>query len=71
MWWRGLSRDEALARARLAAEAEGLIWREPVRISRMFGKYYVIANAMARGGAIHVTLRARDGEVLALSVTPK
>jgi len=71
MFWRAVTRDEALLRAQRAAEAEGLTWRDPVRISRFLGTYHVTANAMARGGAIHVALRARDGEVLSVKVTPR
>ena len=66
-----VSRDRAAERARDAAERQGLTWKEPVRAHRLFGRWYVTANAMARGGAVHATVSAKDGEVLRIGVTPR
>lgn len=65
-----INRDEAVNRAREAAEDQGLPWLEPVRTTRLFGRYYVIANWRSRGGAVHVTVRARDGTVLSVHAAP-
>lgn len=71
MTFRGIGKDEALRLAREAAERQGIKWIEPVRVSRLFGKYYVSSNLRARGGTVHVTVSARDGNIISVKETPR
>jgi hypothetical protein len=48
------------------------VWREPIRVRRWFGRWYVTANGNAVGGGrVTVVVSAADGAILKTQVTPR
>ena len=58
-----MNRDEALSIARVAAEAKGWPWQEPLLVTRrrrfvFFGpvSWHITTNAMSRGGNVRIAV---------------
>jgi hypothetical protein len=56
-----ITSDEAVARARLLCEREGLPWKEPVQVRKHRGCWVIWTNAQNIGGNIEIAVDAKTG----------
>ena len=58
--------DEAIELARQEYERRHIVWREPVRVRRLFDVYHVRPDAAITHGGRYVVVDALDGSILAV-----
>ncbi len=73
-----ISEEDALFRARRAAEERGWSWTEPIHVTRarayvIVGRvtYEVRTNALSRGNNLRIVIDATDGTVLEAHRLPR
>ena len=59
----GLTREEALSRAKVHVERQGWPWEEPVVVSEGVTVFRIRTNTNFRGGNVNVGVKVSDGSI--------
>jgi hypothetical protein len=65
-----ITEQEAIERARRAAEASGWAWLEPVSAQRTGRGWEVFSNVLKRGGNVRVLVDRQSGEISGKGLQP-